>query len=69
MPAVRPYRDHDIYCAPCVTCGMDVESDTLPVPTHCKKHWGALITKPDNSGPPCRICGRNPCPYKHEERH
>ena len=65
MPQVRPYRDHDIYTAPCVTCGVDVESDTFPVPERCAK----CSPKPEPPPVRCPTCGGMPCPYGHMERY
>lgn len=35
MKPTRPYRATEVYASPCVDCGEEVESATLPIPARC----------------------------------
>lgn len=35
MKPTRPFRAHEVYASPCVDCGAEIESPTLPVPLRC----------------------------------
>jgi hypothetical protein len=37
MKQTRPFRDKEIYAAPCLGCSEEIESETLPIPRLCHK--------------------------------